>query len=44
MQVSLLSPEQSRELGRITRQLGVSIRQNADIALAMEADGGLMEG
>ena len=35
--VSLLTPDQANELGRITRQLGISIKQNAEIALAMDA-------
>jgi len=33
--VSLLSPHETGPLGTITRQLGVSIKQNANVALAL---------
>ena len=34
--VSLLTTDESRDLGRITRQLGLSIKQHAEIALRLD--------
>jgi len=35
--ISLLAPHQEGMLGTITRQLGVSIKQNSELALALDA-------
>ena len=42
--ISLLSPHESGDVGKITRQLGISIKQNVEIAMALRDPAGLTAG